>query len=325
MASSNSYNFVLTRDNIIDLAHQHIGVVGEGLSATANQVTEAAKLLNMIIKVRAADGMPLWALKRGTILPTTSTSSVNTNSHIVTAYDTTTLSAAEAALQTVISVTSSTGFTAADQVGIELDSGEIHWTTIVSVDSSVQITITTAIPTAAASGSRVYAYTASTDRIQRPLRILQANVLEVSGGSTWEIEVIPREDYYALGSRTSEGVPSQIYYDATLGTAVADPATSTTWYGTVFIYPRFQDGNNVIEFTYHRPFADLDSASENPDMPQEFYLPLMLELAAMLAPKFQLPLDERRQLMSDAKFYREEALSTIYAEGSLRIIPDYGD
>src|ERR1051325_3254014 len=49
-------NFTLTRDDIINLAHQHVGAIGEGETASANQITEAAKLLNMIVKLRASDG-----------------------------------------------------------------------------------------------------------------------------------------------------------------------------------------------------------------------------------------------------------------------------
>lgn len=323
MASSNSYNFTVTRDQLITDALLHIGGIGEGETPSANAVTEAARLLNMIVKLRAADGMPLWALKRGVILPVTDVSFVTTVSHIVQAdsYVTTTLSADEAAAQTVLSVTSSTGMTASDQVGIELDDGTVDWTTIVSVDSSTQITITTAITSAAASGNRVYAYTASSDRIGRPLRILEANILTVADSIGWEIDIEDRQDYYRLSDRTADGTPNLIYYDAGLGSATADPTSSTTWYGTFYIHPRFENGDYVIEFTYHRPFQDFDASTDNPDFPQEFYLPIMLELAALMGPKYGAPPDERRALFQEAKMYRDEALSTVTPEGSFSIVP----
>src|SRR3990167_2781910 len=106
MASSGSYNLSITRDDIITAALQLAGIIGEGETGTASQVTEAALLLNMIVKLREADGMPLWALKRGYILPFTGTSSINTDSHVVTAYDTTTLSADSAASDTTLTVRS---------------------------------------------------------------------------------------------------------------------------------------------------------------------------------------------------------------------------
>src|SRR3990167_9032967 len=172
MASSNSHNFSITRDQLITDALLYIGAIAENETPTAAAVSEAARLLNMIVKLRAADGMPLWALKRATILPTTDVSSINTTSHIVSSYVNTTISADEASAQTVLSVTSSTGMTAADQVGIEMDDGTMHWTTIVTVDSSTQITVTTAIDDEASSGNQVYVYTAADDRIARPLRVI---------------------------------------------------------------------------------------------------------------------------------------------------------
>lgn len=315
MATSGSYDFSITRDQLIDLAHQHVGLIGEGESASSSQVTEASRLLNMIVKLRAADGMPLWALKRGYVLPFTGASSVATDSHVVTEYVSTTISANEAAAQTILSVTSSTGMAASDQVGIELDDGSMHWTTISTVDSSTQITVASGLASAAASGNRVYAYTASSERVQKPIRIVEANILEVSSSNSWEIYIEDRADYYALGNRTNEGTPNTIYYsiESTSGTNLDN--------GQIFVYPRFANGDYVIEFTYHRPFQDFDAATDNPDFPQAFYLPLMLELAALLGPKANLPIEERRSLFQEAEVYRIQALQTVAPEGAFQIVP----
>src|SRR3990167_9718369 len=161
MASSGSYDLSITRDDIITAALQLAGIIGEGETGTSAQISEAALLLNMIVKLREADGMPLWALKRGYILPFTGTSSINNDSHVVTAYDTTTLSADSIASDTTLTVTSITGFSNADQIGIELDDGSVDWTTINGAPSGTTITITTGVTTAASSGNRIYGYTAS--------------------------------------------------------------------------------------------------------------------------------------------------------------------
>lgn len=321
MATSGSFDFVPTRDNLIDLAYQHVGVVGEGGTASTAQYTEAAKLLNMIVKMRASDGMPLWALKRGTLLPVTGVSSVNTNSHVVTTYRSTTTSAASAAAASTITVTTVTGILNGDQIGVEI-SGGVQWTTVNGSPAGSVVTLTAALTAAVASGARVYAYTASSDRIQRPLRIVESNILYVPDSTSQEISIVARQDYFNLGSRTTTGVPNQIYYDPALGTVTADPTVAANWYGIIYVYPRFTDGKYVVEFTYHRPFEDFDASGDTPDFPQEFYLPLMLELAAILGPKAGVPIDERRSLFAEAKMYREEALATIQPEGSVRIMPD---
>ena len=313
MAQSGSYDATVTRDNIIDDAHLYIGAIGEGESASASQVTEAARLLNMIVKLRAADGMPAWALRRGFLLPVTDVSSVNTVSHVVTAYDTTTLSAASAANDTTLTVTSITGFSNADQIGIELDNGNMDWTTVSGAPSGTTITIATGVTTAAASGNRIYGYTASTERVQKPLRIINANILNVGVGSSWPIDVVSHQEYFALSNRTSDGgQPNQLFY-----TLEPSSLTALETNGKIFIFPRFYGGDYIVEFSYHRPFADFDAAGDNPDFPQAFHLPLMLELASLIAPKFGVPIEERAALKAEAKFYRQEALGTIFPEGSL--------
>lgn len=323
MASTNSYNFAVTRDNLIADALFHIGALAEGETPSANAVTEAARMLNMMVKLRASEGMPLWALKRGVILPVTGVSSVNTVSHIVQAgsYVETKINGNEAASQTVISVDSATGIAGSDQIGIELDDGTMHWTTVSSVSSN-DITIATGIASAAADDSKVYAYTASSDRIPRPIRIIEANILETTNDISWEIDIEDRADYYALGNRTTASIPNLLYYEASLGDNTADPTSSTTWYGTFYIYPRFNGGDHTIEFTYQRPEQDFDAASDHPGFPQEFYLPVVLELAALLGPRYGVPIKERQTLFIEAEYYRKAALETIAPEGSFSIQAD---
>ena len=294
--------------------------MGENGTNTAAQITEAAILLNMIVKLRAADGMPLWALKRGYLLPQTGVSSIQTDGHAVTTYDRTTFGAAEVAAQTQLTVTSSTDMTASDQIGLELDDGTMQWTTITSVDSGTLITIAAAggLTSAAASGNQIFSYTASSQRIQKPLRIIEANVLDVTDDISSEIDVVTREDYFGINNRTSTstGGPLVIYYDQ-----VSNSATNLDD-GNIFFWPRFSGGNNIVEFTYQRPFQDFDATGDNPDFPPQFYLPLMLELAALLGPKFGVPRDVNKDNLTLAAMYRAEVLSTLYEEGSLRVSPN---
>ena len=91
MAAPASYNFTVTRDNLITDSLLHSGAIGEGETPSANAVTEAARILNMLVKLRASEGMPLWMVRRGIILPVTEVSSINTTSHIVTVYESTTI------------------------------------------------------------------------------------------------------------------------------------------------------------------------------------------------------------------------------------------
>ena len=311
MATSNSYDFALTRDNILTLAHQHIGALGEGETLTTAQTTEAALLLNMIVKLRANMGMPVWGLKRGYILPFSGASSIATDSHCVTSYDTTTLSAAALASATTITLTSATGFSNGDQIGVELTNGDMHWTTINGAPSGNNVTLTSGLASAAASGGRVYGYTSSTERISKPLRIIQANRYDVANAVGVPIELLSRVDYYNISNRTNEGQPNSLFYDP------GSTSNTNLDNASFFIWPRFADGDSIIEMVYHRQFQDFDGSTDNPDFPQAFYLPLMMELAAILGPKFGVPIDERKALLNEAQGYFSMALETTTQEESV--------
>lgn len=315
MTTTNSYNFSVTRDQLIDTALQHIQAIGEGVTANASQLTECSRLLNMLMKSWAGLGMPLWAIKRGYVLPFTGTSKINTDSHVVLSYTTTTTSVAAASAASTITVTSVTGFSDTYVIGIEQDDDTMHWTTINGAPAGSVVTLTTALTAAAASGNRVYTY-ATTVRVAKPLRILDANILQVSNNSTWEITQVAHKDFYALGGRTSTGVPNQFYYD------LSSPSETNLDAGIISVFPRFAGGDYLVEFSFQRPFQDFDAGTDNPDCPQEFYLSLMVGLASLCGPKFGVAIDERRALMSEAKMYRDEALESITPEGSLYIQPE---
>jgi hypothetical protein len=60
MATSNNTIWQLTRDEIINASLRKIGVVGEGVSANAQQLTDAAQALNAVIAEFQTLGMLLW-------------------------------------------------------------------------------------------------------------------------------------------------------------------------------------------------------------------------------------------------------------------------
>ena len=308
MSTSGSIDFTLTRDTLIKAALQYCNYIGEGDTPSATQYSEAATLLNMMVKAWMSEGMQLWATKRGYVLPTTGVSSgIFGTDHIVTAYTRTTLSAAAAASASTITVTSATGFADTQPIGIELTSGVMHWTTINGAPSGTTITLTTALPTAAASGLNVYTYV-STTRIVTPKRILDANILYPATGVGMQITQISQYQYYAFSNRTTASLPNQYYFDPQLSPAL-------------FWYPRFNTGNAIIEFTFLRTFEDFDATGDNPDFPQEYYLALVVNLAYLMSAKAGLEIKERMLLGKEAAMLKEQAFSMNYPEASTYLQP----
>ena len=67
MTTSNSTSFNVTRDQLIAGALRMLGVIAQGESPNATQISEAAEALNMMVKAFEADGMPLWGLSEYTL------------------------------------------------------------------------------------------------------------------------------------------------------------------------------------------------------------------------------------------------------------------
>ena len=72
MATSGSANWVMTRNEIITMAYQHMGIIGDGEVPTAEQYTKGAMFLNAIVKEWQSDGMPLWKITTFSFTPTAS-------------------------------------------------------------------------------------------------------------------------------------------------------------------------------------------------------------------------------------------------------------
>lgn len=276
MARSGSFNFALDRDTIIKRAMQLVNIININQSARGADQAYAVDIFQSMIKLWQAEGIQLWNRRQATLFPAYQDeqySLSNTGDRCANTYVNTTLSAAEASGQTVLSITSTTGMTAADQIGIELDSGTRQWTTIVSVDSSTQLTITTALTGAAASGNTVITYTNILS--DRPLRILDARTIDLNNSkSSVSMEAIGYDGYFNIPIKTTDGRPNNFYYDKLLDA------------GILYLYPRPDDVDILVEFTYHESIEDVDSATDSMDFPTEWTLPLIYGLAAELCIAF---------------------------------------
>ena len=69
MTTSGTYSFTTTRDNLITGALRLCGVIAQGETPSATQISEGADALNYMVKALEAEGMPLWAITTTTITP----------------------------------------------------------------------------------------------------------------------------------------------------------------------------------------------------------------------------------------------------------------
>lgn len=130
---------------------------------------------------------------------------------------------------------------------------------------------------------------------ERPLRILESFYRD--GSNDTQVEIISRSDYYKLGDKSSEGIPTQLYYDPQLTSGVLyvyNPADATT-------------AGNTLHLIYQRPFEDVDALGDDLDFPQEWYFALEYALAVDLALRNGIKPARIGQLESKAKEYLYEA------------------
>lgn len=311
MARSNSYNFSLDRDTVIKRAMQLINIININQTARGADQEYAVDIFQSMIKLWQAEGIQLWNRKQATLFPayrTTQYSISASGAHCANLYVNTTISSSEAAGQTVLSVTSTSGMTALDNIGIELSDSTRQWTTIVSVDSATQVTVAAALTASAAAGATVVTYT---NKIaDRPLRILDARTVDLDNNYTSvSMEMIGYDQYFNISVKNSDGRPNNFFYDKQLDA------------GVLYLYPRPDDVNVLVEFTYHEAMEDVDSPTNNVDFPTEWTLPLIYGLAAELCIAFG-KFEEFKTIKPMADEYKKIVREFDNDEESFFLLPD---
>jgi len=273
MATSGSTDFTSTTNEIIKDAFTKINVVGADENPSAEDNQFAYRELNRMIKRWQAQGNHLWKKKTGIIFLQKEQREYDlsaTGDHAAISYVETTLSADEAIGQTNLSITSSTGMTAGDYIGVETDDNELFWSTIDSVPDATSVVIDDALTTAASSGLRIYAYTT---RISEPYFVYSA-VRESKSEIDTPLDSLSYEQYFQQPNKTQLGTPTMYQYDRQLGIGII----------RVWLVP--QDVEWLLKITYSEKIEDFDSNSNTPDFPQEWEDALVLNLAVKLAPVY---------------------------------------
>jgi len=156
-----------------------------------------------------------------------------------------------------------------------------------------------------------YTFGAGGDFTTVPVDIQQVRVSH-DGGNEMEMTRLSREDYYRLPNRTTEGSPTQYFYDRQRDG------------GTLHVWPVPSDGDYDITFTYRRRVMDMDAASDSFDLPQEWYLAIVSGLAALFIPIYGKSGTPRAQ---DIRQQAAEAYTAVKAfdidegESSMFILP----
>lgn len=287
MPTSGSWNFSVTALQIITSAAEDIGVIANGQSLNANDLSTMLRTLNLLVKQWQGTsdkfpGLKVWTRQRVVLFPvynqarylvgpaaTDDRASANSLSTLTTA--------AKAASATALTVSSTSGMTAADIIGIVLNDGTVGWTTISSVTNGTDLVLPANSLGAAASGKVVYTFTSKAQRFV-------------------ETEACLLRDNSTLGQPID--LPLDIYTDVqqyeslVQKQALGDPTAILVEYGRLntVVTLNFAAANvyKSLRMTVIYPSEDYDDATGADDIsyPQEYFAALEWELARRCAPKF---------------------------------------
>ena len=296
MATSNSADFTRTRDQLITRSLRLCGAIKAGETPGAQEITDAAEALNAMVKRwQKKPGLRLWAVSEATLFPQVNqvqyALSRTSTDHATQSYVETMTSADEASGQTIISITDTSDITAADYIGIVVDDGTLHWSTV-SSKSSTTATIADALPDSAAAGALVFAYTT---KIERPLKIVDARRYNIVSGFDTPIRMEARLDYRALPNKAQAGSITSVFYDAQLST------------GQFYLWQPINAITDLVKFMWHRPLMDFDAASDNADLPQEWFDAIAFNLAVSIAAEYDVPADRMQVIATQAASYLDDA------------------
>lgn len=308
MATSGSVDFSMNRNEIIADVLETLNVKSPNEAIKAADLVSCTRKLNMMVKSWMKQGIHLWAMSEATLFLTTGTATYSlgaTGTNCTNTYVHTTLSTAEALGSTSLGITSATGMSASDNIGIVLDDGTIHWTTIVGAPGTTT-TIALGLASAAAAGNVVFAYTT---KINRPLRIISAYRRDINNADI-PVEIISRTDYADLSNKLTTGKAVQVFYNPQLTN------------GILSVWPAPDSATDVIRFWYERPLEDFDAATDNPDFPIEWAEALCAGLAYRMAKTYGLTATEINGLKEDAILMLDTALGFDKEDVSVTFQPD---
>lgn len=288
MAVSNSNDFSLVRNEIIDEALIEIGVKTLNQVPSAEEVNRANTKLNALIKSWELGDEYVWKRAEGSLFVNTTTNKYvidGSTAHATESYNqTTTTSSASSGANSIV-VADNTGFVNNYNIGIVQDDGSLFWTTISNVSSNT-ITITNALTSNVASGNKVYVYQT---KITKPKNISLARKFMTATGDETPLNMLDHDTYRNLTNKTTAGTPSQFFYEERLNA------------GDFYLYQQPDSSiNYIINFSFEKFIFDFDNPTDDADFPKTWIKALSLNLAYDLSRQYGKGDTFREMLKRDA-------------------------
>ena len=293
MSSSGTTTYSATELDIYTDVLQNLGVIGAVDSPDPNDALLLRRKMNMLLKqwVAQADfapGLKMWTRRRGFLF-------FVPDQHVYTLgpsgdecadedySDTTTTVAASGGASTV-TVASVSGISSGRYIGVRLDTGALHWTTVNGAPSGLVVTITAALPSAAASGARVFCFAT---QVRNPFDIESATFRDTDGGDSPIDPNMSLLEYESIRVKGTDGTPSGLYFQA--GKTAAK----------VYLNRAPDDTRGVMRFVYTSYIEDASTLTTSIDIPPEWTRAVATQLTLDCADAFGRPVSAAMWKMRD--------------------------
>lgn len=313
---SGTYTFGQNRDQIIRRAARLCQAIAAGDIPSAQVTQDFSDALNTMVKRFGTMGIRVWTQFEGIVFlqpnqidyligqSAADHSAMANPSTGVPQWLQTYINLAAAPGAGSVTLQSATGMISGDNIGIQLSTGTVQWTTINGAPVGNVVTLTTPLQQAVTTGALVFSYTPANQSV-RPLRVVNCRRLawnsQTSAGGNLETPMSPmlaRLDYREFPSKTNVGTPTQAFYDP-LGIGTV---------GRLSIWPAPPDATNAVRFTGQRPIQDFNVAGDTPDFPTEWLDALTFNLAKSMAPEFAVTDEQYNKIITQAQEYLDVAM-----------------
>ena len=300
MALSGTWSFTVVRDDIIREAMLNIGAIGESEVPTAQEVTDCARKLNMLVKqwmgaFDFAPGLKMWTRQRADLFlgntqfqyqlgPTGDNwAAAVTGGGLGQTYGQTQTILTAGAGATVLGVQQVSQLNVNDYVGIMIGL-DIFWTTISSINIGAS---TFTIPSPGVPGfvdgnAYVWNYTV---KAQRPISIVTCILRDINNNDT-PLNQMTVQDYEILPNKTQltyTSDPTAFYYESQFTNGLS----AVNGNGQLYIdVGGAQDVTKHLHVVYLRPVMDFNNPGDNPEYPQQWFRALCWGLSREICGMF---------------------------------------
>jgi hypothetical protein len=338
MALSNTFSFTVARDDVIRIAMMNVGALGEGEIMTAQETLDCGLKLNMMVKQWQgtqdfAPGLKMWTRQRGALFL-----SIKKNKYVLGGsnsdawaggvststgtHQTSVTNALTAGGTNILSFDPSQNIqskvTVNDTLVMTLSTGD-SFICLAGPVTATTVTMAALVPATAnvTAGTTVWNYTVTAQRpLQLDFRTSIASLRDVNNNDT-PLNFMTLQEYETLPNKsmpTFLSDPTAVYYESQIGSGLYAPVI--TGGGVLYLDCFPQDVTKHLHIVYLRSVMDLNSPSDNPEYPQQWYRALCWglskEIASMFDAEWTHDMEENYQVSLSMAREQDSETSALY-------------